>query len=446
MLDTQDTIVAVASARGAAPRGVVRLSGPRTAELLAALAGAERFGHNGARLSANVPLRVTLDGHERTLPCDVLLWPDGRSYTGQPSAELHALGSPAVLAALVAACVRCGARIAEPGEFTLRALVAGRIDLVQAEGVLAVIESRSADELGAALAQLAGGLSRPLAEVRAGLLDLLVDLEAGLDFVDEEGVRFVERSEVAARLRSAQGVVARALAQARSRGDVGPRPRVVLAGPPNVGKSSLFNALVERFGIDRRTPRAIVADLPGVTRDPVTAPLRLGSVECELVDTAGVDPTGDASQRLAADVLKGAALVVECRTGEASVASPPHAISILTRCDFFGMAEATALLRTSATTGEGLAELAEAIALRVAGADRADSATNASVVSERCRSGLERADEALGAAIQAHEAGLGEELVSMELRAALDALAAVVGAVTSDEVLGEVFARFCIGK
>lgn len=446
MIETHDTIVAVASAPGSAPRGVVRLSGPGVASVLAALAQAPVPEHRVAQALGSVPLRITLDGAERTLPCDVLVWPDGRSYTGQAAAEVHTIGSAAVLAALVAECVRAGARLASPGEFTLRAVLAGRMDLVQAEAVLAVIDARGGDELDAALGRLAGGLSRPLAEVRAGLVDLLVDLEAGLDFVDEEGVRFITPGEVADRIDAARGAVSAALAQAASRGDAGPRPTVVLVGPPNVGKSSLFNALVDRFGIDPQAPRAIVADLPGVTRDPVTARVRFGATECELVDTAGLDAAGLVTpQRRSDEAMTTATLVVACQA-EGLVqcivdSSAERVVQVSTRCDVAPPAEGA--LATSAVSGEGIDRLAAVIADRLATHAGHNVASGAS---DRARGGLERAATALAEAALVHATGAGEELVSLELRAALAALGEVVGDVTSDEVLAEVFARFCIGK
>ena len=210
---------------------------------------------------------------------------DRRSYTREPVAEFHTLGSPPLLEALLRAVCTAGARLARPGEFTLRAFLAGRFDLVQAEAVLGVIDAADRRELDVALAQLAGGLTRPLVELRGSLLDLLADLEAGLDFVEED-IRFVAGGELQRRLAAAADQVEQLRGQMRTRGRTDVEPRVVLVGWPNVGKSSLFNALTGRDA-------ALVSERPGTTRDYLTATLSLGDSTCRLVDTAGSEPTAD---------------------------------------------------------------------------------------------------------------------------------------------------------
>jgi tRNA modification GTPase len=223
-----------------------------------------------------------LPGIASPLPCEVYLWPSGRSYTGQPVAEIHTLGSPPLLEAVVRTLCAAGARLAEPGEFTLRAFLAGRIDLTQAEAVLGVIDAANPEQLDVALSQLAGGLAEPLNRLRDRLLDLLADLEAGLDFADED-LPAITDEELAGRLREAAAEVARLGRQMASRGEAAPAVRAVLVGWPNVGKSSLFNALTRQAG-------ALVSEQPGTTRDYLTAELDLGGVKCQLIDTAGMGP------------------------------------------------------------------------------------------------------------------------------------------------------------
>ena len=205
---TADTIAAIATAPGGGARAIVRISGPNVAEILAGC-----FRPHGepilasARLPRVVPGEVLLPGGPvQELPADLYFWPTCRSYTRAPLAELHTLGSPPLVAALLAAVCAAGARLAEPGEFTLRAFLAGRIDLVQAEAVLGVIDARNQRELSDALARLAGGLSAPLMELRETLLELLAHVEAGLDFVEDD-IQFVAASEIQRQLDDAIATV-----------------------------------------------------------------------------------------------------------------------------------------------------------------------------------------------------------------------------------------------
>ncbi len=298
LCSTDDTIAAIATAAGGAARGMVRVSGPDAAKIAAACFSAnDDRPLDAVRQPTALPgrVRITLAGDApRSVPCDLFLWPTSRSYTRQPVAELHTIGAPPLVDAVLAAVCRAGARLAEPGEFTLRALLAGRLDLTQAEAVLGVIDAQHVEDLDAALAQLAGGLAQPLGTLRDELVSLLADLEAGLDFADED-IEFISADALQARLKSATALLTDVSAQMTSR--LGPRPaaQVVLTGPPNVGKSSLFNKLVVRYGTDSAASRAttleaIVSPYPGATRDYLTAEIRLNGLRCELVDTAGIDP------------------------------------------------------------------------------------------------------------------------------------------------------------
>ena len=277
-----DTIVAVASATGGAARGIVRLSGP---DVLAAVAAIFRpadgwpCDRGGARACEG---RVRLQRLGCELPATLLVWPTGQSYTRQPAAELHTLGAPPLLAAIVEQLGQYGVRTAEPGEFTLRAFLAGRIDLTQAEAVLGIIDARGRSELDAALGQMAGGLARPIGELRERLLDLLAQLEAGLDFVEDD-IQFIAPPQIESLLSAATGQVETLRRQLAGRGRTDTAVRAVLLGPPNAGKSSLFNAL--------SLSGALVSQQPGTTRDYLVARLNLDGFLCDLVDTAGIDDT-----------------------------------------------------------------------------------------------------------------------------------------------------------
>jgi tRNA modification GTPase len=282
-----DTIAAIASPPGGAARGIVRISGPES------LACVARFvqANDGQPMSPRRAPRAVAGtfcapGRHATLPCDVYLWATKSrgSYTGQPLAELHTIGSPPLLQLVLRSLCAAGARPAEPGEFTLRAFLAGRIDLCQAEAVLGVIEAAGPQELHVALSQLAGGLSRPLQSLRNSLLDLLAHVEAGFDFADED-LAFVPREELDRQLAEAEGSVEAILAQTIARSEPPDVVRAVLVGRPNAGKSSLFNALA-------RMPAALVSDHPGTTRDYLVADLDLGGVKCRLIDLAGTKDAG----------------------------------------------------------------------------------------------------------------------------------------------------------
>ncbi|MCL6503301.1 MAG: 50S ribosome-binding GTPase [Pirellulales bacterium] len=295
MRRADDTIVALATQAGTAARGIVRLSGPSCVDVLRHIWQWQAPPSSPQRPAASVGT-VHLPGLHAPIPAVLYLWPTQRSYTGEPVAELHLPGALPLLDAVIDALCTAGARLAQRGEFTLRAFLAGKLDLTQAEAVLGVIDAQDSRQLETALAQLAGGLARPLARLRDELLELLAHVEASLDFA-EEPLEFLPRSEVLARLRDAASQVSALRRRLRSRSLQEPSPRVVLAGPPNAGKSSLFNALVCRYGSrqGRSGPlAALVAPTAGTTRDYLTAQLDLQGIACELVDTAGLAPAAAA--------------------------------------------------------------------------------------------------------------------------------------------------------
>jgi tRNA modification GTPase len=311
--------------------------------------------------------------------------------------------------------------------------------------------------LDASLAQLAGGLARPLQGLRGRLLDLLAHLEAGLDFVDED-IEFITARELTRELAAAAGQVQAIADQLQARGEAGRLPRVVLVGRPNAGKSSLFNALAGGEA-------AIVSPIAGTTRDYVSCRVYLDGVECLLIDTAGetgesAEPIEAAAQAAKREQAEQADLTLVCvdrsspLTGSRTPESPTEpSIVVWTKCDLQPAAgedglrtdvEVRPTSMTSSRTGEGIVELRRAIARALVAAPIEASAVAGTA--ERCRDSLRLAAESLERGAEAARSGLGEELVAAELRTALDALGQVVGAVYTEDVLDRVFSQFCIGK
>lgn len=442
LLDPNDTIAAIASPTGPAVRGIIRLSGPAAWEI-----AREGFTPDIDRpLPKRAELRegmLRVDGLRPTIPASIAFWPGPRTYTGQPLAEVHTLGAQPVLECVLAHYLGHGARLAEKGEFTLRAFLSGRIDLTRAEAVLSVIDARSPAQLDAALEQLAGGLSSSIESLRERLLDLLAHIEAGLDFVDEEDVDPIARESLARQLADASAAVAEIVARFGVRDRPGDCPKVVLAGPPNAGKSQLFNALVG-------SSEAIVAPVPGTTRDYLSRRVRLDGCEIELIDTAGIQDASDSieesAQEATARQADVAELVLRCHSADTHW----HAIEGLGRAslDVWTKSDLAAgpegMLATSSASGDGIESLRGAIssALRASLVDSDPlSATGA-----RCRDGLIRAAETLQDAADRLRIGGEEELVAIDLRQSIDELGKVVGAVVTDDILDRIFQRFCIGK
>ena len=454
LISLDDTIAALASPPGGGGRGIVRLSGPRTRNVLDPLFEPDDPDTwRAATEPRRHPGRLDLGERLPRLPLAVYLWPTRRSYTAQPLAELHAAGSPPLLERVLEVVFAAGARPARPGEFTLRAFLGGRLDLVQAEAVLGVIDAADHLELEQALTQLAGGLSGPLASLRGNLIDLLADLEAGLDFADED-IEFVSAEQLTGRLASAATTLAALIDQADARAVTRPRRRVVLAGLPNAGKSTLFNALARRRA-------ALVSGESGTTRDYLVADIRLDGLPVTLVDTAGWSTGGDEldrSTRAAADEQSQAAeLVLWCtaadlgadrRDAERQARAELEAagwpvLAVTTRGDLAPGPDTAKALAVCAPRGDGLDALATAIRDRLDRPAAGDRRLIGSTLA-RCRdsllataAGIDRASAAVPA---------GDELVAGELREALNELGRILGTVYTDDVLDRVFERFCIGK
>ncbi len=477
-----DTIVAVSSGCGPAPRAIVRVSGPNTRAVITKMfvaeqplpptpspkkgGGAGQKAEDGAPASVLspsllrggvgegffrsrrlVPYSLRLTGVHSPLPATLYFFAGPRSYTGQDLAELHTVGSPPLVERLVADLLTAGARPARPGEFTMRAFLAGKKDLPQAEAVQAVIEAGTDADLTAALAQLAGGVSQPLAALRDDLLNLLADVEAALDFADED-IEFVSRAATLSRLQSAIEHLDAVRQQLDDRTVSGRPVRVALVGLPNAGKSSLFNALARGA--------ALVSPIPGTTRDYLTKPLTLAGAVVELIDTAGWQDACDTieaqSQRLGNEQTTHAEVIVWCdEQGEFDAgddarlkATGADVLKVRTKSDLAsgGRKPPVAALGASVVSPNGLDAILAAIGDIVVSLMRPPLAPSQSRCRHHVLACLERLRESLALATNNDP----PELLALALRCALDPLSEMTGAVYTNDLLDRIFSRFCIGK
>jgi len=442
--DPEDVIVALATPPGPGRRAIVRLSGRGVVQVLRAIVPG--FFRDGTVPRQIVREDVVLPGLASGLPIEAIFSAGPKTYTGQDLVEIHLVSSMPLVELLIAQLLNAGARSALPGEFTQRAFLAGKLDLTQAEAVLGIIEANHRDDLTTALTQLAGGLATPLHALRDDLLNLLADIEAGLDFMEED-IRFVGSTETLTRIAYALARLMLLRRQAEQRGDSNRKFRVVLAGRPNAGKSSLFNAIVGEQA-------AIVSPVAGTTRDWLEADLRVGAMSIQLVDTAGMRETAEAiesrAQSLGRETSRAADLVLWCVEGGQlgdgeveemrSLAGDVPCEIIATKCDLF--ARISVSLAVSTVTGAGL----EGVRSHLIEHARRHAASPMAPSLSRCRHHLDACIDHLR---RAHSLALEEspaELLALEVRLTLDDLGSLVGSVYTDDLLDRIFSRFCIGK
>ncbi len=460
-----DTIVAAATPLGRGALSIVRLSGPC----------AHQIARKVCRRWPSAPRQAVVtelhDASGATLDQAVVLRYDApASFTGEDCVELSTHGGVLVPTTVIAALIAAGARVAEPGEFTRRALLNGKLDILQAEATADLITAGSRAAQRVALHQLDGGLSRRIAALRDRVIEIEALIAYDIDFPEEDdGPISPERTLTA--LDSLERAIGELLATARSGELIREGALVVLAGKPNVGKSSLFNALVGRS-------RAIVTPVPGTTRDALEAVVDTEPWPIRLVDTAGLRPTTDLIEQLGIEVsesyVRRAAIVLCCgedadslREAVATVrhvldsAEPPDAcrmILVRTKSDLDGLPpgelaalgkvlEATATLAVSAETGVGIQDLLKSIGDTLdqdAGAPELDAPV---LTQARHQRGVAHALAELGDFRRAwRELGLPATVAAVHLHAAAEALRDLIGGIDTEQILDEVFRRFCVGK
>lgn len=437
-----DTIIAPATPLGRSALALVRLDGPDAQRIVAALSGRTGFEPRLATL-----VTLTEDG-EMIDEAIATAFQAPASYTGNDGCEVSLHGAPVIVERFVAACVRRGARIAQPGEFTERAVLNGKLDLVQAEAVAELVAART--QLGAklALANVQGSLSGAAAALRETLIDVIARLEAALDFA-EEGHEFISRDE-------AVGRVDAALTQLREIGATYERTRAalrgitcVILGLPNSGKSTLLNRLVGR-------DRAIVTSIPGTTRDLLEETLLIGGIPVKIIDTAGLRDSAEVVESIgvtrARDAARDAEVIIYLvdsgrgltpSDAEELAALPRDVVMVYTKIDI--AAPPPGALAISAATGAGVDLLLRELEVRIAAHWLPPEATPL-LMSERQREAVENAVTALEGAKEALVAGATEEVSVAELYRASGALEALVGGISNEQLTDAIFAKFCIGK
>ncbi len=447
-----DTIAAIATAPGRGGIGVVRVSGPEALRVVAPGLRLARPLQAGRARRGQVVDPTTGEVLDEVV---VTYFAAPRSYTTEDVVEISCHGAPVLLAAVLAGCLGQGARLAEPGEFTQRAYLAGRLDLTEAEAVHDLVAASTLAQAKTAAAQLGGSVARALTPTRQALLRLIAELEAGVDFAEDD-LDLIPEQEMLARLAELTEALERLAATYRFGRVLHAGFTLAVAGRPNAGKSSLFNRLL---GLER----AIVTDQPGTTRDPIAETLELGGVPVQLVDTAGLRtvPEGAAGEperqgiERSRQMMAEADVILVVRDGTAQQEDEPElrnlcnsgrpVIQVWSKADLLPSGDERRGLRTSAVTGDGLDALREAILAAVTGSGEAQAET-AMITNLRQHTALQAALGSMRATTAAGLAGHPHELLLLDLYEALESLDLLTGATERDEVLNLIFSSFCIGK
>jgi tRNA modification GTPase len=469
-----DTICAIATPAGQGGIGIVRLSGPQALSIASQVVRL-RSGDSLSSVSSHTLhladlVIPALEKHgevravRNRLPVSglidealVVYMKAPRSFTAEDVVEIQSHGGMLVLELVCRVCLESGARMAEPGEFTKRAFLNGRLDLSQAEAVLDTIRAASSAGLNIAQRQLRGDLAHEIEQARASLLTVLAHVEAGIDFVDED-ISFLQQDEFVRIVSHARVVVQKLEATARDGRILKEGAHVVILGRPNVGKSSLLNRLLKE-------ERAIVTAIPGTTRDVIEESIDIDGVMIHLADTAGMRETDDVVERegirraraaqdeadLLLVVVDGSVpLTSDDRELLRSVRDRKHMV-LLNKADLAETVERDPALTDrlvyimSAKTGMGIEVVKSALLAQLVSGGF-ETGESLMVTNARHRDALRRASTSLDQALESVRGGMAGELISIDVRAAADALGEITGAITTDEILGRIFSEFCVGK
>ena len=458
---TEDTISQIATPHGAGGIGIIRVSGGDALGVARRVFRPAAGGTLGdiAPYTARHGHIVAADGTVID-ECILLYMRAPHSYTGEDTAELQCHGGTVVLREVLLRTWEAGARPAEAGEFTKRAFLHGRLDLARAEGVMELISAKSTRAAHAARERLAGAFSHAVTDIRTQILGAVAHIEAGIDF-PEDDIPAASAERLAAEIDAASAAVRRLLAGADTGRILREGVKTVIVGRPNVGKSSLLNALL---GMER----AIVTDVPGTTRDIIEEEISVAGIPLRLLDTAGLRAAEDAVEQIGVarteQHLTDAELILAVFDASEPLTAEDHALltrlsaaaadiiilcskedrpSVLSAADF--AAVAAPVLRISAQEGTGLDALREEIAAHIVRRE-GDLSDGALPNKEREIEALRRAEAHLTAAAGTLAAGLGTDFVSIDLRAAYDALGEILGETVDTDLIDRIFSEFCIGK
>jgi len=442
-----DTIAAISTPPGRGGLGVVRISGPQSPHIAASIL---RFHGELRPWTATRAELTDHDGEQTVDETIVTFFAAPKSYTAEDVVEVSCHGAPVILRHCLDRAVHAGARLAEPGEFTLRAYLNGRIDLPRAEAVRDLIEATTLYQARIAAQQTQGSVSRLIAPIKVQLLELIALLEAGIDFAEDD-ISVAPASEILRRLEPLIGQTGALVRSFRYGNLVRSGFSLAIVGQPNVGKSSLFNRLLDRN-------RAIVTEIPGTTRDLVSETVEFAGIPVRLVDTAGIRETGELVERLGIErsyeamadadltivVLDGTSVQdAHSRALVEAARSQGRALIAANKCDLSGFESRQGEIPVSALTGQGIDALKESVIDLLAPGGEAHGGF---ITSLRHENLLTEAAAMLGKARGAIAAGLPHELLLLDLYCALQPIDAITGVTTADDILNRIFSTFCIGK
>ncbi len=459
MITLDDTIVAISTPLGYSGIGIVRLSGRDAIKIAEIVFSSPKGRKLGKTPTHRIVYGHILDPENQEVIDEVLVsvMKSPNTYTREDVVEINCHGGPLPLRRTLEIILKQGARLAEPGEFTMRAFLNGRIDLAQSEAVLDIINSLTEQSQKVAVEQLKGGLSKRVSEIRERLIELTAIVEASIDFPEEE-IEPPDQKDLRERAEDIQLEIAELIKSSRYGLILREGLKTAIIGKPNVGKSSLLNALLQQ-------DRAIVTDVPGTTRDIIEEYLNIKGLPVRIMDTAGIRNPGDIAEREGVErslramqkadlvllVLDGSEelhqtdlrLIDESRTRETILVV--NKIDLPSRISMDRLPLDKPVVRLSALTGEGIETLKDEIVDLLTKETRRDSAGHPLVTNERHLTALKKANDAIDSFINGINI-LSPELLALELRDALDAIGDIIGITTPDDILNKIFSEFCIGK